>query len=126
MASHAVFYIDGSRSWQQCQRQRSSRCRSPMRHTDLCRVRRCGGRVMTLLPPGVKVRLALGYIDMRKGIDGLAMLVQRLLRDAPFSGPLFVCRGRPRRANSGHVSLDQLKVMSAIESCRTAAREADL
>src|SRR5256886_9177556 len=26
-----------------------------------------------------------------------------------------------RQANAGHVSLDQLKVMSAIESCRTAA-----
>jgi hypothetical protein len=26
-----------------------------------------------------------------------------------------------RRANAGHVSLDQLKVMSAIECCRTAA-----
>ena len=26
-----------------------------------------------------------------------------------------------RHANHGHVSLDQLKVMSAIESCRTAA-----
>src|SRR5271168_4568911 len=26
-----------------------------------------------------------------------------------------------RRANAGHVSLDQMKVMSAIESCRTAA-----
>jgi hypothetical protein len=29
-----------------------------------------------LLPPNVKVHLAMGYIDMRKGIDGLAMLVQ--------------------------------------------------
>jgi len=26
-----------------------------------------------------------------------------------------------RKANAGHVSLQQLKVMSAIESCRTAA-----
>jgi hypothetical protein len=26
-----------------------------------------------------------------------------------------------RRANAGHISLAQLKVMSAIESCRTAA-----
>jgi hypothetical protein len=26
-----------------------------------------------------------------------------------------------RKAHAGHVSLDQLKVMSAIESCRTAA-----
>ena len=31
---------------------------------------------MTLLPRGVKVHLAFGFIDMRKGIDGLAMLVQ--------------------------------------------------
>ena len=28
---------------------------------------------MTLLPRGVKVHLALGYTDMRKGMDGLAM-----------------------------------------------------
>ena len=47
-----------------------------------------------LLPPGVKVHLALGYVDMRKGIDGLAMLVQGVLRQDPFSGHLFVFRGR--------------------------------
>jgi transposase len=35
---------------------------------------------MTLLPQGVKVHLAFGFIDMRKGIDGLAMLVQGMLR----------------------------------------------
>src|ERR1700688_1453042 len=58
--------------------------------------RRCGDSVMTLLPPGVKVHLALGYIDMRKGIDGLAMLVQSVLRQDPFSGHLFVFRGRTR------------------------------
>ncbi len=28
---------------------------------------------MTLLPQGLKVHMALGYTDMRKGIDGLAM-----------------------------------------------------
>jgi transposase len=49
---------------------------------------------MTLLPPGVKVHLAFGYTDMRKGIDGLAMLVQGMLRQDPFSGHLFVFRGR--------------------------------
>ena len=43
----------------------------------------------TLLPPGVKVHLALGYVDMRKGIDGLAMLVQGVLRQDPF-----LCLGR--------------------------------
>ena len=35
---------------------------------------------MTLLPRGLKVHLAFGYTDMRKGIDGLAMLVQGVLR----------------------------------------------
>jgi transposase len=48
----------------------------------------------TLLPPNVKVHLALGSTDMRKGIDGLAMLVQGVLRQDPFSGHLFVFRGR--------------------------------
>jgi transposase len=42
----------------------------------------------------LKVHLALGYTDMRKGIDGLAMLVQGVLRQDPFSGHLFVFRGR--------------------------------
>jgi transposase len=38
---------------------------------------------MTLLPPDVKVHLAFGYTDMRKGIDGLGMLVQGVLRQDP-------------------------------------------
>lgn len=49
---------------------------------------------MTMLPQGVKVHLAFGHTDMRKGIDGLAMLVQGVLRQDPFSGHLFVFRGR--------------------------------
>ena len=50
----------------------------------------------TLLPANVKVHLALGYVDMRKGIDGLAMLVQGVLHQDPFTGHLFVFRGRTR------------------------------
>jgi len=49
---------------------------------------------MNLLPPGVKVHLALGYTDMRKGMDGLAVMVQEVLQQDPFSGHLFVFRGR--------------------------------
>ena len=49
---------------------------------------------MTLLPAGVKVHLAFGYTDMRKGIDGLALLVQEVLQQDPFSGHLVVFRGR--------------------------------
>jgi transposase len=31
---------------------------------------------MLIVPAGVKVHLALGYTDMRKGMDGLAMVVE--------------------------------------------------
>jgi hypothetical protein len=48
--------------------------------TDASNTDRGGSHVMTLIPPSVKVHLALGYVDMRKGIDGLAMLVQGVLR----------------------------------------------
>lgn len=45
-------------------------------------------------PPNVRIWLAAGPTDMRKGFDGLAALVQRQLGQDPFSGQLFVFRGR--------------------------------
>ncbi|MGC2779903.1 MAG: IS66 family insertion sequence element accessory protein TnpB [Bradyrhizobium sp.] len=42
----------------------------------------------------MKVHLALGYTDTRKGMDGLAMLVQDTLKKDPFSGHLFAFRGK--------------------------------
>lgn len=52
---------------------------------------------MMIVPAGVKVHLALGYTDMRKGMDGLAVLVQETLKKDPFSGHLFAFRGRKAR-----------------------------
>jgi transposase len=49
---------------------------------------------MIALPPGARVWLAAGATDMRKGFDGLAGLVQTQLLEDPFSGQLFVFRGR--------------------------------
>lgn len=49
---------------------------------------------MIALPAGVQVWLAAGATDMRKGFDGLAALVQTQLAEDPFSGQLFVFRGR--------------------------------
>jgi transposase len=46
------------------------------------------------LPAGTRVWLAAGVTDMRKGMDGLAALVQTTLSENPFSGQLFVFRGR--------------------------------
>ena len=49
---------------------------------------------MIPVPSGVRVWLATGRTDMRKGFDGLALLVQEALRRDPHSGHLFVFRGR--------------------------------
>ncbi len=38
---------------------------------------------MMIVPAGVKVHLALGYTGMRKGMDGLAALVQEQLKRDP-------------------------------------------
>src|SRR5207237_2544078 len=49
---------------------------------------------MIVVPASVKVHLALGHTDMRKGLDGLATLIQKHLKKDPFSGHLFVFRGK--------------------------------
>jgi len=49
---------------------------------------------MITLPSGARVWLACGYTDMRKGMDGLAMLAQQALTEDPFSGALFAFRGK--------------------------------
>ena len=49
---------------------------------------------MIQLHPGVRVYLACGYTDMRRGFDGLAMQVQEVLKEDPFCGALFAFRGR--------------------------------
>jgi len=49
---------------------------------------------MIALASGVRVYLACGVNDMRKGMTGLAMLVQRGLAADPFDGAVFAFRGR--------------------------------
>ncbi|HWY81895.1 MAG TPA: IS66 family insertion sequence element accessory protein TnpB [Roseiarcus sp.] len=49
---------------------------------------------MIPIPAGVRVWLATGHTDMRKGFDGLALTVQETLKRDPHSGHLFVFRGR--------------------------------
>jgi len=49
---------------------------------------------MIPVPSGVRVWLATGHTDMRKGFDGLAVLVQETLARNPHNGHLFVFRGR--------------------------------
>jgi transposase len=49
---------------------------------------------MIPVPVGVRVWLAAGHTDMRKGFDGLAMLIQETLKRDPHDGQLFVFRGK--------------------------------
>jgi len=53
-------------------------------------------QAVSALAPGAGTRiwLAAGVTDMRRGFDGLAALVERQLGKDPFSGQLFVFRGR--------------------------------
>lgn len=50
-----------------------------------------------VIPAGARVWIAMGHTDMRKGMQGLALLVQQGLKRDPHGGDLFVFR---RRAGS--------------------------
>lgn len=49
---------------------------------------------MISLPAGTQIWIACGVTDLRKGFDGLAALIQTQLTEDPYSGQLFVFRGR--------------------------------
>lgn len=49
---------------------------------------------MIPIPTGVRVWLATGHTDMRKGFASLALIVQETLKRDPHGGHLFVFRGR--------------------------------
>jgi transposase len=46
------------------------------------------------VPPGLRILLAARPVDFRKGVDGLAALVQQALRADPFAGEVFVFRAK--------------------------------
>src|SRR4051794_30587195 len=49
---------------------------------------------MISVPTGVRIWIATGHTDMRKGMQGLSLLVQESLGRDPFAGDVFVFRGR--------------------------------
>ena len=46
------------------------------------------------LPAGTRIWIAAGVTDMRCGFQGLAAKVEATLQESPFSGHVFVFRGR--------------------------------
>jgi transposase len=49
---------------------------------------------MLSVPRSVKIFLGLAPVDLRKGFDGLAALVETVLAQDPLSGQLFVFRNK--------------------------------
>jgi transposase len=49
---------------------------------------------MITLAPGTKVFLACRPVDLRNGFDGLAAKVQQMIGADPFSGQLYLFRGK--------------------------------
>lgn len=49
---------------------------------------------MIPIPPGVKVWIATGHTDMRRGMNSLSLQIQEVLKRDPHGGDLFVFRGR--------------------------------
>jgi len=49
---------------------------------------------MIAQPAGTRIWIAAGVTDLRKGFTGLSGMVQTVLEENPFSGHVFVFRGR--------------------------------
>ena len=59
----------------------------------LARVLECGATMITF-PGNVRVWLATGHTDMRRGFRSLSLMVQEELKRDPHCGDLYVFRGR--------------------------------
>lgn len=67
---------------------------------------------MIPIPSGVRVWIATGHTDMRRGMNSLALLVQEGLKRDPHGGDLYVFRDKsgklikdPLARWAGHVAL---------------------
>ena len=49
---------------------------------------------MIELRSGTRIWIAAGFTDLRRGFQGLSTLVETVLEQAPYSGHVFVFRGK--------------------------------
>lgn len=49
---------------------------------------------MIELSTGTRICIAAGYTDLRRGFQGLTTLIETVLEQAPYSGHVFVSRGK--------------------------------
>ena len=78
---------------------------------------------MIPVPSGVRVWLAVGRTDMRRGMNGLALQVQEALRRDPHAGDLYVTEANFRaEGESGVPSRSVLGFGDASPGCSDAIR----
>ena len=75
---------------------------------------------MIPVAPGVRIWLASGHTDMRRGMRGLALQVQEGLGRDPFVGDIYVFRGRSAQQATYCIwfsnGADRLSVASTVRS----------
>ena len=54
---------------------------------------------MISLPHATSIWIAAGVTDMRRGFTGLSAVAQTVLEQNPYSGHVFVFRGKARRSD---------------------------
>ena len=73
-----------------------------------------------IVPPScVRVWLANGHTDMRRGMNGLALQVQEALQRDPHAGDLYVFRGR--RGDRATLCILPFRDLVGGVSCRLAS-----
>ena len=69
------------------------------------------------LPTGTSIWIAAGFTDLRRGFTGLSGMVQTTLQENPFSGHVFVFRGRRGRSDQD-VVVGRRRAVSFREAAR--------
>ena len=59
---------------------------------------------MISIPSGVRVWLATGHTDMRRGFPSLALQVQEVLKHDPLGGAFVLLQGAPLRSDKHHLA----------------------
>jgi transposase len=77
---------------------------------------------MIPIPSGVRVWIATGHTDMRRGMNGLALQVQQALKRDPHAGDLFVFRGS---SHTTHLALSRCQIELATNLLALLAHAAE-
>ena len=82
-----------------CRNDGNQACEGTTSRDGECRSRSTAHRArvfagMIGLPTGTRIWIAAGVTDLRRGFTGLSGMVQTALQENPFSGHVFVFRGR--------------------------------